>query len=308
MAVSQEDNGTYTVNVWYREWSGARHKKHKRGFPTKRQARAWEANFLARHAGSPDMTFEAFCEIYIDNRRPMLKLNTLLTKQSIIERHLIPYFGGMKLDEITPVDVTNWQTWMCSKTDRYGKPFEASYLRTVRNQLAAIFNHAVKLYGLGRSPMLGVDPIGSRRTREMEFWTKEEYLRFSHVMEDKPEQWLAFEVLFWTGVREGELLALVPSDFDLVSGVLHVTKSYQRIHGEDVVTCPKTPKSVRDIALPRFLVEEVAEHIRLFGTRSDERLFKLTKSQLSRAIEQGSKKAGVKRIRVHDFRHSHVSS
>lgn len=141
----------------------------------------------------------------------------------------------------------------------------------------------------------------------MQFWTKDEYLQFADAVADKPRSFAAFELLYWTGIREGGLLALVPSDFNFGKGTLRITRSYQRIKGEDVITPPKTPKSVRTIALPGFLAEETAEYVELFGIAEDERMFPVSKSYLYHEMERGCKASGVKRIRVHDLRHSHVS-
>ncbi|CAK7017651.1 MAG: hypothetical protein PEGG_00720 [Paraeggerthella hongkongensis] len=155
--------------------------------------------------------------------------------------------------------------------------------------------------------MLKVGKMGSKQAGEMRFWTKAEYLRFSEAVMDKPVSFMAFEVLYWTGVREGELLALVPGDFDFANAKLRITKSYQRIRGADVVTCPKTPKSVRTIDLPRFLCEEFAEHLELEEVGDGERVFPVTKGFLYHEMDRGSQIAGVERIRIHDIRHSHVS-
>ena len=129
----------------------------------------------------------------------------------------------------------------------------------------------------------------------MLFWTKDEYLKFSEAIMDKPLSFYAFEVLYWCGCRLGELLALTPVDFDLVKG-------------EDVITDPKTKKSIRVVSMPKFLVEEMREYIEL---RDDigphDRLFGTTKSYLSHEMERGCNIAKVKRIRIHDLRHSHVS-
>ena len=94
----------------------------------------------------------------------------------------------------------------------------------------------------------------------MKFWTKEEYKKFSDEMMDKPVSFYAFEVLYWCGIREGELLALTPSDFDFDKGTLRINKSYQRLHGEDVITTPKTKKSNRTIKMPDFLCEEMQDY------------------------------------------------
>ena len=87
----------------------------------------------------------------------------------------------------------------------------------------------------------------------MLFWTKEEYLKFSEAIQDKPISYYAFQVLYWTGIRCGELLALTKQDFDLEKRTLRINKTYQVVKGEELVTDPKTEKSNRTIDLPRFL-------------------------------------------------------
>lgn len=150
--------------------------------------------------------------------------------------------------------------------------------------------------------------MGSSKHQEMLFWTKEEYLKFAEVMMDKPLSYYAFEVLYWCGIREGELLALTPADFDLDKGLLSITKSYQRLNGKDVITDPKTPKSVRVVQMPDFLTEEIRDYLKsLYKVKPTDRIFEVTKYYLHHEMDRGAKEAGVKRIRIHDLRHSHVS-
>lgn len=307
MSVTQAENGCWEVSVWYRDWQGNRRRKHKRGFATKRDAKAWETSFIARQAGSPDMRFADFFELYEQDRRPHLKLNTWKTKENIVLTKIMPYFGDMKLCDIAPADILKWQSQMLNHRDKRGNRYSNTYLRTVSNQLTSMLNHAVRYYGLPANPVSKAGKMGNSKGSEMQFWTKEEYRRFSREVMAKPLSYLAFEVLYWTGIREGELLALTPGDFDLAKRTLSITKSYQRIEGQDVVTCPKTPKSNRVIAIPDFLAEEAAEHFALYPCEPDERIFKVSKSYLYHEIDRGSNAAGVKRIRVHDLRHSHVS-
>ena len=66
----------------------------------------------------------------------------------------------------------------------------------------------------------------------MLFWTKEEYLKFADAMMDKPKSFYAFELLYWCGMREGELLALTPSDFDLEKGTVTISKALRVTMGE----------------------------------------------------------------------------
>ena len=104
------------------------------------------------------------------------------------------------------------------------------------------------------------------------------------------------------------MLALTPADFDFKNNTVRVNKTYQRLHGEDIITPPKTKKSNRTIKMPQFLCDEIQEYIATsYGLRKKDRLFIITKSQLEREMLRGSEAASVKKIRIHDLRHSHVS-
>ena len=150
--------------------------------------------------------------------------------------------------------------------------------------------------------------MGKKKNREMLFWTKDEYLKFADVMMDKPLSYYAFEMLYWTGIREGELLALTSADFNFEKESVTINKSFQHLNGRDIITSPKTEKSNRTIKLPNFLCEEIQDYLKmLYDVGLDDRMFPVTKSYLYREMERGSKQAGIKRIRIHDIRHSHVS-
>ena len=121
--------------------------------------------------------------------------------------------------------------------------------------------------------------MGKKKNREMMFWTKEQYLKLAEVMMDKPLSFYAFEMLYWCGIREGELLALTPADFDFEKCTVTINKSYQRLHGEDVITTPKTKKSNRMIKMPKFLCEELQEYLQmLYGLKKKDRIFTVTKN------------------------------
>ncbi len=181
-------------------------------------------------------------------------------------------------------------------------------MRTIHAQLTAIFNHAVNFYNLSYNPARRAGTIGSEAVKEMDFWTKEEYLKFSEAMMDKPRSYYAFEMLYWCGMRSGELLALTPADIDFEKQTVTISKTFHRSKGRDIITSPKTKKSNRTIKMPPFLCEEMQEYIKmLYDIKPDERLFTVTKSYLNHEMERGAKQAGVKKIRVHDIRHSAVS-
>ena len=126
-------------------------------------------------------------------------------------------------------------------------------------------------------------------------------------MMDKPVSYYAFQMLYWTGIREGELLALTPADFDFERGTVKISKTYQRLKGQDVITSPKTKKSNRTIQMPDFLCQEMQEFFKMqYGLKKKDRIFSVTKSYLHHEMDRGAKAAGVKRIRIHDLRHPYV--
>ena len=67
--------------------------------------------------------------------------------------------------------------------------------------------------------------MGKEESKEIMFWTQEEYQAFIEQVADKPISYYAFEILYWTGIREGELLALTPNDFDFTKKTLRINKS-----------------------------------------------------------------------------------
>lgn len=308
MAVYKDKNSKWYVSVYYDDWRGERSRKLKRGFSTKREAAEWERQFLNRSKGDLDMTFESFIELYKADLKQRLKLNTWIMKESVIDNKITPYFKNKRMNEIKASDIIAWQNIMIAYRDKDGNGYSPTYLKTIHNQISAIFNHAVKYYELKSNPAAKAGNMGKEKTKEMLFWTKPEYLKFSEAIMDKPISFYSFEVLYWCGLRLGELLALTLEDFDFEKQTLRINKSYQRLEGKDIITEPKTPKSNRTVQVPNFLCDEIKDYAKsLYGIDKTERLFPITKSYLHHEMNRGSKTSGVKRIRIHDLRHSHVS-
>ena len=307
MAVYKEGS-TWRAVYRYTDWQGQRKQTQKRGFLTKREALAWEREQLNKKKADLNMTFSSFVERYSEDVKNRIKENTWYTKEHILRTKILPYFGNRKISEIQSKDVIAWQNEMINMRDENRKPYSPVYLKTLHNQLSALFNHAVKYYGLHENPAAKVGNMGKERSREMLFWTQEEYAKFADEMMDKPVSYYAFEMLYWCGIREGELLALTPEDFDFDKGTVSISKTYNRINGRDVITDPKTPKSNRVVRMPDFLVEEMRDYMhRLYKIGPKDRLFEISKHYLHHEMERGAAAAGVKRIRIHDLRHSHIS-
>lgn len=302
MYFGRDKKNNWEVRFYYKDFTGKRKQKHRTGFKTKREAQAWANQFMMKQDQNLDMTFQVFWELYREDMKHRLRENTIRTKDYIAELKILPYFGAKKMVEITPADVRRWQNSLMQEK------YSQTYLKTINNQLSAIFNYAVKYYSLSRNPCSVAGSIGKSRAEEMKFWTKEEFEDFLEFVKDKPLSYYAFKTLFWTGIRIGELLALTVKDFDPVNKTLTINKSYQRIKGRDVITDPKTPKSNRMITLPEFLVQDLNEYIgRLYGIMPNDRLFQTSKAYLEHEMSRGCEMSGVKKIRLHDLRHSHAS-
>ena len=308
MAAYKDKNGKWYISVYYDAWDGKRSRKVKRGFSTKREALEWEREFLNQEKGDLDMTFASFVELYKKDMKDRLKLNTWIMKTSVIDQKILPYFKDKKMSAIKATDIIAWQNTLLTWRDEKGKGYSPTYLKTIHNQCSAVFNHAVRYYELKSNPAAKAGNMGKEKTKEMLFWTKPEYLSFSQAMMDKPVSYYAFETLYWCGLRLGELLALTTEDFNFEKQTIRINKSYQRIDCEDIITDPKTPRSNRTVQMPDFLAAEMKDYIRsLYGLAPDERIFPISKNYLHREMDRGCEETGVKRIRIHDLRHSHVS-
>lgn len=184
MGAYKDKNGTWYAQFRFTNWKGEADRKTKRGFATKKEALEWEREFLTQSAGNLEMTFEAFYELYKKNLQDRLKKNTWKMKTSVIESKILPYFKKKRMCDIKPRDIVAWQNIMLQTCDDNGEPYSPVYLKTIHNQISAIFNHAVKFYELESNPAAKVGNMGKEKTHEMLFWTKAEYLQFAEAIMD----------------------------------------------------------------------------------------------------------------------------
>ena len=302
MTVTKNEKGLWDIQFYYKDYRGKNIKKHKRNFRTKKEATEWANKFIVQQSHNLDMDFSSFWQLYREDMKERLRENTVRTKDYIVELKILPHFGNKKMTDITAADIRRWQNSLMKQG------YSQTYLKTINNQLNAIFNYAVRYYDLSKNPCMQAGSMGKGKAEEMQFWTQEEFETFIGFVKDKPVSYYAFLTLYWTGIRLGELLALSRSDFDAEEKTLSITKSYQRINGRDVITEPKTAKGKRTITLPDFLVVELEEYVsKLYGMMANDRLFMITKSYLEKEMARGVELSGVKRIRLHDLRHSHAS-
>ena len=197
-AYKDKTQGTWYVSFRYVDWTRKKTQKLKRGFKTKKEALNYEKEFIRKTAADMKMEMNSFIQVYFEDKKNELKENSIRNKQHMMNKHIVPYFGTRKMNEITPAEIIQWQNTIQEKG--YSKTYE----RMIQNQLNALFNHAQKIYNLKENPCKKVKKMGKSDANKLEFWTKAEYDRFIAGIELGSEDYLIFEILFWTGIREGD--------------------------------------------------------------------------------------------------------
>lgn len=202
MSVKLAKNGTWLVQFRCKDKFGNEVHKCKRGFASAEEAQAWEDEFIATAGCTMEMTFGDFFKVYEADLRPRLREHTWRQKEYAIKSRVLPFFANKRMDEIRTIDIVRWQNALMAPDANGGKPYSATYLRTLNNQLTAILNHAARYYGLNLNPAMRTVKMGGKEARTMNFWTKDEYLRFADATMDDPCAFVILEVLYWTGIRE----------------------------------------------------------------------------------------------------------
>lgn len=295
--------------TWYASFSyvdlmGNRQRKVKRGFATKKEALDWEQAFKAAKKGSCSMKLDALHAAYLEDKGTSIRPQTLQKKQKIYQSRIQPAFGSLAVNAITPVMLLRWQNELQAQ-------YTTGYVKAVKAELSAVFNHAVRYYGLAENPLHRVEPLQavSDASTEMGIWEPKQFEQFLETIPPEDQQHrLFFEILYWCGLRKGEAAALTPQDVD-EKGVIHVTKTLVRRKGESVLGAPKTKAGVREVWMPA----EIHQHWKTFlasryGIRPDDLLFPSCRDSIVNAFMiRHAQKAGLPPIRVHDLRHSHAS-
>ena len=255
---------------------------------------------IVPEAVTPDILFSDFYRIYFSDMEGRLKQTTLARKNAIICDKILPTFASLPMNAITPQIIRRWQTGLLAQN------YSDTYLKTIDMHLFSVFKYAAKYYDLP-NPYVKADHMGSGNAKSMQFWTLQQYRSFIREFREQPMVFIAFELLYWCGIRVGELLALTPQDIDEKKHLLKITKTYVRHGHRDIISPPKTENSVRNVAMPDFLFSEVMDYISASGLKKNDRLIPRSTDFLKYHLKNGCQKSGVPKIRIHDIRHSHVS-
>lgn len=308
----------WLASFYYYDTFQVRHHTTKRGFAYERDAKKYEHDFLANQTQDPTILLKDLVVEYLNYLKPRRKPSTYDNKCYLLKKHILPILGHMKIKDISPKVIIKWQN-ILSKNN-----YKPSYLYQLCTLLGGLLAYGMKTQGLATNAMWQAGKIGKARAIRDNTWTLRDFNIFIETLEnDKYNRSnqikrmvntdtliVAYNLLFFTGIRLGELLALTCDDIDYENSSILINKSYQRLHQVDIISTPKTPTSIRKVDVPEKVMILLHEHIQKLPPEypSDARIFyNLGKNNLGRPLKSTAKLAGVPEICIHDLRHSHAT-
>lgn len=320
--VKKDGQQKYRVRINYTTATGEKKQMTKIAYGSS-EAKRLELELLqaSRSTTIPacSMTFQALYEEYIRQKQHTVRESTLDKEKRIIARHILPFFGDMKLSKINLQVLQRW------KLEIEEKGLSLVMRRNIYQPLNSILKYAVNMDYLPRNPLtkLGRFRDAYAEKPEMDYYTPEEWKKFKASAGAEAEatgfyEWnyyVFFHIAFYAGLRKGEIHALKWSDID--GDLLKVRRSInQKLKGGDRETPPKNKSSVRDIQIPAPLMKVLHDHKSRYATHAlgfnDDWYIcggtaPLRDSSVSNRNIRYATAAGLKTIRIHDFRHSHAS-
>lgn len=316
MSVHQDENGTYRVVYYHTNFEGKSVQSTKRGFTKKKDAVDFDNSMKKRSKKHKvdvgPMLLEDFVnKLYFPYMEDKLKKKSLVNKRHVIDTHIlnvknkpIASLKSMKLRDITADEIDAWQK------AKQKEGYSDSYLLSIRKELSAILNFATTKYGWDDNPSKEVPRMGKFNTRvkKDDWWTVEEFDTFIQGVNKESKYYVIWNLLFYSGLRIGELLALKRDDISFENNSLYVDETYARLEREDSLTAPKTETSERAIYLPPQVMDILHDYLDKHpDIQGDDRIFPIVHRTVEKQLANEIRKRGLRHITVHSLRHSHVA-
>lgn len=308
------NRNTYFVKKSYVDSLGKSQILFKRGFHSIKEAEMYLTDFMANHKNDCTKPLAAVIKDYLDycEKEKDLRPSTLKTRTCILNTYILPYFDQTPINEIHQRDIIAWH----QQIKRDHPNLAETYKYEISKTLIFVFKYAVNILNLKDNVAEKCGCIGHARVKRDIYWTLDEYNAFINALRDKQlaasnhirrkvdtaTLIAAFNVLFYMGLRIGELMGLTLASINLDNKTLTVNKQYQDKKFSD----PKTKESYRTLPLCNIVYDDLCKLVdRLVDDNPNQRLFEsVNPSNIRRALDSSAALARVKRIRLHDLRHS----
>ena len=296
------------------------------GYPTKRAAQQAYLDFMKTYTPPTFKlkkdgvyTFDELFTLYKKRMESELAASSYYDLNKIFDRFIIPYFSGKSIPEIKKTDYSLWQTELwATKNPKTGEFYTQKYLTKIRSTLMTFLTWCEDTFDIPNLLKLLKKPKRKEMKPEMQFWELEEFIKFQNTVDD--EMWKTFfMLLFYSGCRVGEMLAL--TDYDVIkenSGCfISIRKGLSRRGGKKdnkyLITAPKTETSNRKVQLPEVMSKQLDKYFAYKKEKGISSTFlfggdvPITERTYQRYFDRYTQAAELKHIRIHDLRHSHAS-
>lgn len=257
---------------------------------------------------------QKFDVVYVEYRnykKDSIKDSTYYELNKTFEKHILPFFGNLKIKEITKNKVLDFQQSLTG--------YSYKYKTKIRTTLYSMFKYLYFYYDVD-NVIARVEafkkPISHK---EMEIWSLSEFNLFIDTFDETTDDGVKFKTfftfLYYTGCRLGEVLALNSKDINLENKTITINKNLSTkttTNSAYEISTPKTNSSYRKIIIPDKLIDTLKIYISKFEKCKSSTFFfgldaPLDDHTIYRRLEEHCKLSDVKKIRIHDFRHSHAS-
>lgn len=278
----------------------------------------------AANLGNAPATVQALFDEYITAKKFEVRETTLKKSEEILKHHVLPLLGTVKLKKLNAAILQKWKIAIADKN------LTLRMQQNIYGDFRAMLNYAVKLEYIPSNPLLKVGNFKStldiEEEHNIDFYTAEEFQKFISAAEKCAAEaelkgslyewnyYVFFAIAFYTGLRKGEINGLQWNDINCE--YLSVKRSIaQKLKGEDRVTAPKNKSSIRTLQMPKPLIDILTaqreRHKKLCIYSDSGKICGADKALRDTTIQHRNAKyaeiAGIKTIRIHDFRHSHAT-
>lgn len=314
-AYKDKKTNKWLTKFHYKDYYGNDKQTSKRGFDTKEEALAYEEQF--KHLIKENklyLPFEVFVEEYFKDKISKFRDNTIETKHRLYNSYIIPYFKGKLMSQIKPKDIVEWIEKLQNTSTKNNKPPSKQYINSLITEVKQIFKYATLKYNLQPNPTLNI-PSFKREDRKIKYLTFKEYSNFIKHISKKDLYFYLYECLYYTGIKENELLALNIEDVDFKKKTIQINKVFENTNTiRDLNNSSQSRKKyqIRNVVITEKLIKELKYYLKKIRRDDDPRifnnprLFPVSKSPLKRFSKKITDEYNLKPMNIDILRNSHV--